>query len=150
MKAASCNLLEVGARMKEARTALGLSQEGLATAVGGSKRGIQNNEALKSVPGGEVICGLVGLGINANWLLTGEGPMLLADLQAPSAPETPPGALDMERLQLAIEATEEGLAAARRTMQPNKKAELIMAVYDLLEDSGVNKDRVLKLVKLAA
>ena len=29
------------------------------------------------MPGGKVICGLVRLGINANWLLTGEGPMLL-------------------------------------------------------------------------
>lgn len=34
--------------------------------------------------------GLVRLGLNANWLLTGEGPMLLADLAA--APVTPPAA----------------------------------------------------------
>ncbi|MDP2808680.1 MAG: helix-turn-helix transcriptional regulator [Rhodocyclaceae bacterium] len=74
--------------MKAAREALGLTQDALALAVGGSKRGIQNNEALKSVPGGEVICGLVCLGINANWLLTGEGSMLLSDL-APKPAETP-------------------------------------------------------------
>lgn len=85
-------------------------------------------------------------GINANWLLTGEGPMLLADLQAPSAP----GALDSARMRLAIEAVEEGLAAAKRVMAPAKKTDLVLAVYDLLEEPGVNKERVLKLVKLAA
>lgn len=69
--------------------------------------------------------------------------MRLADLQAP-------GALDAGRLRLAIEAAEEGLAAARRMMPPDKKAELVLAVYDLLEEPGVNKERVLKLVKLAA
>lgn len=66
--------------MKAAREHLGLNQDGLAQAVGVSKRGIQANERQISVPGGEVICGMVQLGINANWLLTGEGPMLLRDL----------------------------------------------------------------------
>lgn len=31
-------------------------------------------------PGSDAITGLVRAGINANWLLTGEGPMLLAEL----------------------------------------------------------------------
>lgn len=90
--------------MKAAREALGLTQDGLAQAVGGSKRGIQNNEALKSVPGGEVICGLVCLGINANWLLTGEGPMLLKDL----APEPKPAEINAGALSAIIR----GLASA--------------------------------------
>lgn len=38
------------------------------------------------MPGGEVISGLIRLGINANWLLTGDGPMLLADLAPKPAP----------------------------------------------------------------
>lgn len=79
----------IGARMKAAREALSLTQDSLAKAVGASKRGIQDNEAQKSVPGGDVIAGMVGLGINANWLLTNEGPMLLADLVAPAAPRSP-------------------------------------------------------------
>lgn len=72
------DLHEIGGRMKAAREAIGLTQVGLATAVGGSKRGIQENEARNRVPGGEVVAGMVRLGINANWLLTGEGDMLLA------------------------------------------------------------------------
>lgn len=80
MKASGCDLTWIGGRIKAARESLGLSQDGLALAVGGSKRGIQDNEARNRVPGGEVICGMVRLGINANWLLTGEGPMRIADL----------------------------------------------------------------------
>ena len=63
--------------MRVAREHLGLSQQELADKLGGSKRGLQDNEARNRVPGGEVIYGFVLLGINANWLLTGEGPMLL-------------------------------------------------------------------------
>ncbi len=62
----------------------------------------------------------------------------------------PAGALDAARLRLAIEATEEGLEAAGRVMSPNKKAELVLAVYDLLEEPTITKERILKLVKLAA
>lgn len=69
----------IGGRMRVAREALGLSQQEMAKAVGGSKRGIQDNEARNRVPGGEVIYGLVCLGINANWLLTGKGEMLLGN-----------------------------------------------------------------------
>lgn len=72
------NLHEIGGRMKAAREAIGLTQVGLAKAVGGSRRGIQENEARNRVPGGAVVAYMVRLGINANWLLTGEGDMLLA------------------------------------------------------------------------
>ncbi len=96
--------VEVGVRMKAAREALGLTQDGFARAVGGSKRGIQENEARNRVPGGEIIAGMVRLGINANWLLTGEGPMLLADLSAP-APTGPMPAINVDCLEALIEGT---------------------------------------------
>lgn len=142
-----CNSLEIGARMRAARAALELSQEGLANAVGGSKRGIQNNEALKSVPGGEVICGLVTLGINANWLLTGEGTMLLADLQAPAAQAS---AIDTETLAYVIEAVEGALESRHKTLAAQRKAALIQLIYDYCMDTGRREsgtvDRFLKLV----
>lgn len=66
--------------MRQAREHLKLTQQQLANSLGVSKRGIQDNETRNRVPGGEVINGFVGLGINANWLLTGDGEMLLADI----------------------------------------------------------------------
>lgn len=149
-KAESVNLSAeaIGARIKEARKALGLTQDALAALAGAkSKSGLQDNEAGKNMPGGQMIGALARAGINTNWLLTGEGPMLSRDLSPPTVSEAH---LDLDRLALAIEATEEGLEAAQRTMKPKKKAELILAVYELLEEPSISKERVLKLVKLAA
>jgi transcriptional regulator with XRE-family HTH domain len=135
----------IGARLKVWRDALLLKQAEAAATLGLSGSTYQNYERDVRAPNTEGWEAFVRAGINANWLLTGEGPMLLADLT-----RSPAGALDMERLQMAIEATEEGLRAAKREMTPSKKAELILAVYDLLEESSVSKERVLKLVKFAA
>ena len=72
--------IAIGARIKEARAALGLSQQDLADAIGGSKRGIQDNESGVNAPASTLLRGIVGLGVNANWLLTGHGPIFLSDL----------------------------------------------------------------------
>ena len=83
-------------------------------------------------------------GVNLHWLLTGDGPMLLKDVEGQVA------ALDMERLVLALETVEEGLEMTGRTMEPGKKAELVAAVYDLFEDRKPSeKESVLRLVKSA-
>lgn len=78
--------MTISGRLKAARAALGLSQKDFAAQSGVSARGYQGYEDGRSVPGGEAIAGFVRLGINANWLLTGEGPMLLADLAPQPAP----------------------------------------------------------------
>lgn len=69
-------------RLKEARARLGLTQKDVAEQVGVSARGYQGYEDGRNIPGGDAIAGLVRLGINANWLLTGKGGMFNAD-QAP-------------------------------------------------------------------
>lgn len=131
--------------MKAARASLRLTQDELAKSVGGSKRGIQQNESGETEPGSTVLRGFLGLGINANWILTGEGPMRIDDLK-------PAGTLDPARLKLAVETVEEGLHQTRRTMAPEKKAELVLAVYDLYADgvAAQAKERILRLVKSAA
>ena len=121
MKVSGCDLAGIGGRIKAARDSLGLSQDGLALAVGVSKRGIQSNERQISVPGGEVICGMVHLGINANWLLTGEGPMLLADLVDATA----------ERRQVAlIRAFDEYWGSLEREMRREVAAADFQEVYN--------------------
>jgi len=133
--------------MKAAREALSLSRPAFATECGGiTVRTLENNEGGVNEAGVCMIEAFVRLGINANWLLTGDGPMLLADRQAPQSP----GALDAARLRLAIETAEEGLATAGRVMAADKKSDLVLAIYDLFEEPANTRERVLKLVKLAA
>lgn len=136
--------MDLAARMKAARTALGLKQDEIAAQSGVSYSVYQKYEMGRSVPGGEAIAGLVRLGINANWLLTDEGPMLIADLASH-------GPLDAARLKLALETVEEGLHQTNRTMAPDKRAELVLAVYDLYADdvSTQTQERILRLVKSA-
>jgi transcriptional regulator with XRE-family HTH domain len=69
--------MDLAGRLKAARAALSLKQTEVAAQSGVSEGGYQKYEMGRSVPGGEAIAGFVRLGINANWLLTGEGPMLL-------------------------------------------------------------------------
>lgn len=72
--------MEIAERLKTARAALGLKQDEMASQSGVSYSVFQKYEMGRSVPGGEAIAGFVRLGISANWLLTGEGPMLLKDV----------------------------------------------------------------------
>lgn len=224
----------IAARLKQARQSLGFTQKEAATRAGIPLSSYKDYEAAKKTPGGDAIASITLLGINANWLLTGDRPMLLAKarkqtiaglndeydefgkafaealgltpddlLQASDdvgvamegklpdennfegtypkyraqvleaylnaakslvrksplfgvaqtdASAPPANTLDPARLRLAIETVEEGLAATQRTMTPEKKAELVTAVYDLFADdtSAQAKGKVLRLVKLAA
>lgn len=93
--------------------------------------------------------------VNIEWLATGRGPRQRG---AASIPTIPPASLqaesivnleDLDRLELAIEAVEEGLGALYREMTIAKRAKLIVAAYDLLIDMD-QKDNVVKLIKRAA
>lgn len=91
--------------------------------------------------------------VNIEWLATGRGPKQrgAAHSIAPAPPQAQStiNVADLERLELAVESVEEGLAATRRTLPPSKYAQLIVAVYDLLADME-QKDNVIKFIKLAA
>lgn len=89
MKASGCELVSLGVRIRTAREAFGLSRPSFVEKFGGSVRTLENNEAGRNEPGACLIGAFAVLGINANWLLTGEGPMLLADL-VPQPVEAPP------------------------------------------------------------
>ncbi len=117
--------------MRAAREALGLTQDGLAQAVEGSKPGIRDNEGGKNVPGGKVICGLVSLGINANWLLTGAGPMLLKDLE-PAPP--PPVKINIEALAEVIRSVH---ALAKPGETPEALSRKAARFYVYMIDEGL-------------
>ncbi len=80
MKASTIDLVAIGERMKTARESLGLSRPEFVEIYGGSVRTLENNERGRNEPGAATLSAFMALGVNANWLLTGEGPMLLAEL----------------------------------------------------------------------
>lgn len=137
---------QISARMKAARGYLGISQANFCVQSGYNVRTYQRNEEGRNEAGITLGAAFVRAGINANWLLTGEGPMRIEDL---AGAETP-GALDRERMRISLKAIEMGLKATERVMAPAAKAELLLAVYDLLEDSSVTEEKVMNIVKLAA
>lgn len=141
----------VGAQLKVWRKAAKLQQDEAATHLGLSSSTYQNYERGTRRPDTDGWEKFVRAGINANWLLTGEGPMLLADLTAlPAQSQSMSFAFDQDRLEKSLEAVEAGLAAAGSTMAPSKKAAVVLAVYDLMQEPSVTSERVLKLIKLAA
>lgn len=56
-------------------------------------------------------------------------------------------ALNLPVLQQAIETLEEALEETDREIIPHKKAQLIIAIYDLLLQENNNREPVLKLIK---
>lgn len=75
----------IGGRLKEARSALCLTQKELVSASGVPLPSLRDYELGNRIPGGDAVAALVRAGINANWLLTGEGEMLLQASVAPQA-----------------------------------------------------------------
>lgn len=137
----------LNSRLKAWRESKRLTQDHAAALLGFPVRTYQKYELGSSAPGaGAMEAFVTAGGVNANWLLTGEGPMLLGDLQAAGWS----GALDRERMRISLKAIEMGLKATERVMAPAAKAELLLAVYDLLEDSSVTEEKVMNIVKLAA
>ena len=128
--------MHLAAQLKAARAALGLKQDEMAAQSGVSYSVYQKYEMGRSVPGGEAIAGFVRLGINANWLLTGEGPMLLKDL----APERVAVA---EPLQVKINTKALGAAidAMRKLAEPGETPESTAMktakFYQYLLDQGL-------------
>lgn len=138
----------IGERMRAFRAHLNVSQERLGELIGGTKRGVQDNENGRNAPQSKMIAGLVGLGVNANWLLTGKGPMLLAELEAGA--QAPASPLDVELLQLVLDKLEGKIAATGKRVSAEKKAELAALLYDYIVETGKSEgpsvERILRLV----
>lgn len=64
---------EIGARLKSVRLDLNLSQEEMGKRLKISRRGWQDFEMGKNMPGGAVLMALHGLGISIDWVLSGQG-----------------------------------------------------------------------------
>ena len=77
----SDNLKEaLGSRLKQARSALVMTQKEWCEASGMKLPSLRDYELCKRIPGGEALSLYARAGINLNWLLTGVGPIWLRDL----------------------------------------------------------------------
>ncbi len=126
-----CNLREqLSGRLKQARAALGLTQKELCLQVAMPLPSLKDYEAGKRLPGAESLCAYARAGVRVDWLLTGEGPMLLADLVAASPAPTPvqplAAEIDEDLLQLCIQ-------GVRTNAGPNDsaahQAKMVMEFY---------------------
>ena len=63
-------------RIKSVRNHLGCTQKDISEHVGCKFRAWQSYESGKSIPGGKVLAGLSKLGVNVDWVLTGDGEMM--------------------------------------------------------------------------
>lgn len=86
----------IGERLKQARAVLKMTQKELVSESGIPLPSLRDYEGGKRMPGGDAVASLVKVGINANWLLAGHGPMLWRNL-LDRARDTHDGAVLAER-----------------------------------------------------
>lgn len=115
---------QIGERLRFFRESKKMSQVQMAAVLEGTTRGLQNNELNISLPNSKVLIGLYGLGLNINWLLSGEGPMLMSDIQS-----IPPALVNTERLAQALDAVGKVAAARGLALSPEKHSKLAALVY---------------------
>ena len=125
-------------RLREERQRLGLSQSAIAEVAGVTKMSQINYEKGIRCPDSQYLVKIASIGADVLYILTDkrENKEVLFG--------------DKERLQLAIEAVEEGLDAIQKKLPANKKAELIVAAYDLITEPGNAGEKVVKLIRLVA
>lgn len=132
----------VGERLREERQRRGLSQPALGEIAGAAKRTVIDWEKGASSPSAVQLSALAAAGLDVLYVVTGEH-------NAQLSKEQPAALTDHARLQLAIEAVEEGLAEIKRKLPPAKMAELIVAAYELMAQPEQAKN-VIRLVRVAA
>ena len=143
--------MDAGGRTKAVRSHFGLSATQMAEAAGlKNRKSWEDYERGNHLPTGPVLLRLAEMGINTNWLLTGQGQMLLCE--SPSSP------LNEDLLGQVIAGVEELLAERGYRVTPAHKAELIGIFYrhylrqggpGLAEDRAMMSDVVELLQKRA-
>jgi len=143
--------MNLSQRLKSAREATGKSQKDLAATLGIGLRSWQGYEDGSNVPGGNVLEGLVRLGLNANWILLEVGPMWLKDLAAQQGGQ---GVIDREIMETTIRIIEEVFEEYDLELPAAKKAKLIMVLHNMFvqdeQKLKAAKNTIIELVKLAS
>jgi transcriptional regulator with XRE-family HTH domain len=139
---------EVGERLKLFRESLNMGQAQLAATLDGTVGGYQKNEQGISAPNSKALSKLHGLGLNVNWLLSGEGPMLRTSLPLGAGA---PADEDVRAYGDCVEILESALAKLGRTLAPEKKRIALDSMYRAwARDRKMDPRLVEMIVQLAA
>jgi transcriptional regulator with XRE-family HTH domain len=159
--------MSIGDRLKQIRAHLGFDQRQMAAHLELPARTYQDHELDKSTQKLVFFENLLQRGFSADWLLTGEGSMFAPHVVSRSPPHgfaefhpkygasQPIGLrLNEDLLKVVVSEIERTLNDADAELTPEKKAELVVLVYELaLEGEGadqpVDRSRVIKLIRLA-
>lgn len=119
-------------RLKAARQTLRLKQDEMSAKSGVPLSSYQKYELGPSLPGAEAMEGFVRAGINANWLLTGEGPMLLEELQHQGGAELEAARAELAALQARMDKMLEELAPQLEVLR-----KVVLILEEELEDADI-------------
>lgn len=159
----------IGARLKAWRDLNRLKQPEAASQLGVAASTYQKYEMDLRAPGADAMECFVRAGINANWLLTGEGPMLLEELQHQGGAELEAARAELAALQVRMDKTlaemapqlevlrkvvlilEEELEEADIELTPESKAKVIVILYEHAVKAGALDTTMLRnVLSLAA
>lgn len=111
--------------------------------VAATKRAIQNNEMGLAAPNSRILHQLANLGLNVNWLLNGEGPMLVKDMASADR-------WDPDLLAFVIETVDAELRKRERTLAIEKFAQMVVLFYEFCRSTGRrDSDMVERFLKIA-
>ncbi|MDQ7057212.1 MAG: helix-turn-helix transcriptional regulator [Ghiorsea sp.] len=132
----------IGYRLKKERSRLHLNQADFALIGGVTRKSQSLYEKDERNPDAIYLSAIATAGADITYILTSKNK---------STHETHEP-IDINLIQLAIEAVETALYESENTMSSEKKAELITAIYDLYYESDAKpeKSKILRLVNLAA
>lgn len=164
-------MVSIGSRLRAERERLGLSQADLAQLAEQSRKSQVRYEADERQPDASYLATIAKHGFDVLYILTGAhipghdliqkvrskygSALALAELaesierieETEAIAGKPQNRDDLERWAAAIATVEDGLNQTKRYLDPTRKAELILAAYDLLdEDTDSARSRVIRLV----
>lgn len=126
--------------MRKFREHLSFSQQQLAVAISGTKRAIQDNEAGKTAPNSRALRGLLLLGADLNWLLSGRGRMILDVDEAPMAQNLP---VNTTLLRFVIGTIDKECRVRAQSLPSDKYAEVATILYEFCVACGRQDDTIL-------
>jgi transcriptional regulator with XRE-family HTH domain len=145
------SMFPIGERLSEERQRLGMNQTDFAALASVTRKTLFGYETGARAPDAEALASWSVVGLDVLYVVTGRRSP--AGASAPGVAEPEPPLSDRDRLRVAVEAVEEGLAETRRKLPPDKRAELFLAAYDLIAEMAEpeqSRANVIRLVRVAA